>query len=59
MKRLRETAKDLIDNYFKLSSHAYDFTKTAEFYAKIIISEKHLPLESKTIHPISVGGIGM
>lgn len=54
----REDA-ELIDIYFRLSAHAQDFVSTAEKYAKIVISEKTLPFEKKTVKPArEIGGIG-
>jgi hypothetical protein len=36
---------------------ARDFTETARTYGRVIISELHLPIESKTVRPINVGGV--
>jgi hypothetical protein len=49
---------ELLDIYFRLSAHAQDFVSTAEKYAKIVISEKNLPFEKKTVKPArEIGGI--
>jgi tetratricopeptide (TPR) repeat protein len=34
-----------------------DFMETARTYGKLIISEIHLPLEQKTIRPLTLGGV--
>jgi hypothetical protein len=34
-----------------------DFMETAQTYARVIINELHLPLEQKTLRPVSLGGV--
>ncbi|PRP79299.1 ABC transporter B family member 11-like [Planoprotostelium fungivorum] len=43
--------------YRKLKSLATDFVYAAETYGRIIISEHCLPLSSRTIRPVTVGGL--
>lgn len=52
-----ETDESILNAYFQLSAHAADFTAMAEKFAKIIISEKYLDNDKKTIKPVDVGGI--
>jgi hypothetical protein len=42
--------------YQKLSQLAHEFIFVAETYGKVIISEINVPVEHKTIKPISIGG---
>lgn len=44
-------------HYEQMRHLAQDFMYTATMYGKIIISEKFLPPEKKTIRPIDIGGI--
>eukprot|EP01126_Amoeba_proteus_P003853 TRINITY_DN11301_c0_g2_i2.p1 TRINITY_DN11301_c0_g2~~TRINITY_DN11301_c0_g2_i2.p1 ORF type:complete len:150 (+),score=24.37 TRINITY_DN11301_c0_g2_i2:69-518(+) len=41
----------------KLMNLSWDFTYASKSYAKIIISELHVPITRKTIAPCCVGGI--
>ena len=41
----------------KLASLAKDFVYAAQTYGKVIISEKYLPHQAKTIKPVAMGGI--
>ncbi|KYQ91377.1 hypothetical protein DLAC_08332 [Tieghemostelium lacteum] len=45
------------EKYKKLSNMASDFVYCADTFGKIIISELHLPEESKTIKPLALGGV--
>mgnify|MGYP001145372330 CR=1 FL=1 len=48
----------LLDTYSKLSRLAQDFTHVAKAYGKIIIMEKELPYQRKTIKPeLEMGGV--
>lgn len=40
-----------------LEDLAHDFLETARLYGRTIISELHLPLQDKTVRPVSVGGV--
>ncbi|EGG13871.1 hypothetical protein DFA_11632 [Cavenderia fasciculata] len=44
--------------YKSLSNIASDFVYCADTFGKIIISELHLPIESKSIKPLDLGGVG-
>lgn len=46
-----------LDKYRKLSNLAHDFVYAAQTYGRIIISERYLSNEQKTIKPKSMGGI--
>lgn len=51
---------EMDDSYNKnvlLSEHTTDFVYAVETFGKIIISERYLPYEEKTIKPIKLGGI--
>jgi hypothetical protein len=48
---------DWSDPFSKLSQLAEDFTYASKLYAKVIISELHVPVDSKTIRPTKIGGI--
>jgi hypothetical protein len=39
----------------KLAYLAHDFQHAAEVYGRIIISERYLPVEDKTIKPLDIG----
>lgn len=41
----------------ELERIARDFTETARTYGRVIISELHLPVQQKTVRPISMGGV--
>lgn len=41
----------------KLAYLAHDFQHAAEVYGRIIISERYLPVEDKTIKPLDIGGV--
>ena len=43
--------------YARLGSLATDFARVASTYGRTIISEKFLPTATKTIQPVSVGGV--
>jgi hypothetical protein len=45
------------DPFAPLSQLADDFTYASKLYAKVIISELHVPVEHKTICPTKIGGI--
>lgn len=45
------------DSFSALSQLADDFTYASKLYAKVIISELHVPVEHKTIKPSKMGGI--
>jgi hypothetical protein len=45
------------DNFSALSLLAEDFIYAAKLYAKVIISEMHIPIEHKTIKPSKLGGV--
>ena len=49
--------EDGFDKFNELRVLTSDFIYCAESYGKIIISEKCLPNEKKTIKPIEIGGI--
>jgi len=44
--------------YKQLFRIAVDFKTAAQAYGLIIIAEKHLPYERKTLKPVAIGGIG-
>ncbi|KAF2070369.1 hypothetical protein CYY_008312 [Polysphondylium violaceum] len=48
---------DSEEKFRKLSNIANDFVYCADTFGKIIISELHLPAESKTIKPLALGGV--
>ncbi|KYQ91337.1 hypothetical protein DLAC_08285 [Tieghemostelium lacteum] len=49
--------EDSPERFQKLSTIANDFVYCADVFGKIIISELHLPMESKTIKPLDLGGV--
>lgn len=49
--------EELVEAYTTLSRLARDFVAAATQYGRIIISERFLPAEAKTIRPANVGGI--
>lgn len=50
-------AAGMKDNFSALSLLAEDFIYAAKLYAKVIISEMHIPVEHKTIKPVKIGGV--
>ncbi|EFA81515.1 hypothetical protein PPL_05504 [Heterostelium album PN500] len=46
-----------LDKFQKLTFMAMDFVKAAETYGRIIIKEMFMPVKSKTIPPIDIGGV--
>ena len=54
MKELTE--EERLEKYKKLTTLAKDFVRVAKTFGKIIISEKFLPPQSRTINPVVVGG---
>lgn len=44
-------------SFVSLSQLADDFLYASKLYAKVIISELHVPVENKTIKPSKIGGI--
>lgn len=51
------TMNDRVVKYERLRHLAHDFVYAAQTYGKIIISERYLPDNKKTIKPMSFGGI--
>jgi hypothetical protein len=51
------TEEQKLQKYKKLSSLSKDFVHVAKRFGKIIISERFLPRERRTINPTSVGGL--
>jgi len=58
LQTVRDEQKDLnIDRLKSLTTIVRAFVQTAESYAKVIISERNVPVEKKHIQPISLGGV--
>jgi hypothetical protein len=56
-RRFQEIIEDSsMSKFDHMSSLGSDFVKLAETYARIIISEKCLPIEQKSIKPVNIGG---
>lgn len=51
-----QTVLKEMETFQKLTALVHDFRHAALVYGKVIISEKHLPVEKKTIKPVEVGG---
>jgi hypothetical protein len=52
-----DTAPYVLLTCNNLEKVARDFIETARTYGRVIISEMHLPMEAKTVRPISMGGV--
>lgn len=56
MRARHREGRPSLEVYMKLSHHAHDFLSAAETYGKIIISERYLSNDLKTIKPVDMGG---
>ncbi|ELR18277.1 uncharacterized protein ACA1_370310 [Acanthamoeba castellanii str. Neff] len=56
MRARHREGRPSLEVYTKLSHHAHDFLSAAETYGKIIISERYLSNDLKTIKPVDMGG---
>lgn len=57
LERMKSAASDQLACMVQLRDLAEDFVETAERYGRIIVSERHVSNELKTVKPAALGGV--